>query len=77
MTHPLSSEYRRLTTAMDLASLRGDEPAWSAALVARERLGIDLAREPELAEWRSEYRCRCCGRLEWTGVCEDAMGSAA
>lgn len=71
------AEWRRLTTAMDLAALRNDEPAWSAAFNARERLGVDLAREPDLADWLSPYRCRCCGRLERRGVCEDAMGRAA
>lgn len=71
------SAWKRLTSAMDLASLCGDEPAWTAAFNARERLGIGLARHPELATWLSPHRCKCCSRLVEGGVCEDAMGSAA
>ncbi len=70
-------KWRRLTTAMDLAALRGDEAAWTAAFNARERLGIGLARHPELATWLSPHRCKCCLRLVEGGVCKDGLGRAA
>lgn len=63
------SSWKRLTIAVDAAILRNDEPAWAAALRERELLGIDLAREPELSDWKSPLRCQTCARLTIEPCC--------
>lgn len=69
---PLASPLQRylaLTSALDLAALRGDGETWGRVLRERESLGLDTAMHPEIAEYRSPWRCQCCGRLG--PACED------